>query len=246
MEAPEPGATVKVDPDGVRVIHIPRRPRALTVQRSFVVLLVVVLLVGGTFVYFAGTLDREEAHPAILAGEREKIDPPHGAELEAKGRTRRLSVQLRARPKSAEAVEATLPPDSVAGARGSNPPADEGLLQPGQAEGDEGEPSGIALFPPPGTNPPKEGLIVPDDFELPPGYVRHYQVTDDGKPLPPILMFHPDAEITDEQGNPVAVPPDLVVPPELAPPGFPLEKLQVPEPEIPYIEVAPGADARPQ
>jgi hypothetical protein len=87
---------------------------------------------------------------------------------------------------------------------------------------------GIAVFPPPGTDPPKSGVIVPDGWVLPEGYVRHYQSTDDGKALPPILMFHPDYEFTDEQGNPVAVPPDRVVPPELAPPGFPVKMLEVP------------------
>lgn len=87
---------------------------------------------------------------------------------------------------------------------------------------------GIAVFPPPGTNPPHSGVIVPDDWELPEGYVRHYQTTDDGQPLPPILMFHPDYTFTDEQGNPIAIPEDRVVPPELVPPGFPVRTLEIP------------------
>jgi hypothetical protein len=87
---------------------------------------------------------------------------------------------------------------------------------------------GIAAFPPPGTDPPKTGVIVPDGVELPEGYVRHYQTTDDGQPLPPILMFHPDYTFTDEQGNPVAIPPDRVVPPELVPPGIPVQMLSIP------------------
>ena len=87
---------------------------------------------------------------------------------------------------------------------------------------------GIAAFPPPGTDPPKAGVIVPDGVELPEGYVRHYQTTDDGQPLPPILMFHPDYTFTDEQGNVVALPPDRVVPPELVPPGIPVQMLAVP------------------
>jgi hypothetical protein len=90
-------------------------------------------------------------------------------------------------------------------------------------------PSGIGLFPPPGTDPPKVGLVVPDDFPLPEGYVRHYQVTDDGQPLPAILMFHPDYVWMDDAGNPVEVP-DGVVPPELAPEGMPLETVDIPEP----------------
>lgn len=88
---------------------------------------------------------------------------------------------------------------------------------------------GIAAFPPPGTDPPKSGVIVPDGLELPEGYVRHFQTTDDGEPLPPILMFHPDYEFFDEQGNRIAIPADRVVPPELVPPGIPVELLQVPE-----------------
>jgi hypothetical protein len=87
---------------------------------------------------------------------------------------------------------------------------------------------GIAAFPPPGTDPPKTGIIVPDDWTPPEGYVRHYQTTDDGEPLPPILMFHPDYDFTDADGRPVAIPPDRVVPPEMAPPGLPVEMLHVP------------------
>ena len=41
---------------------------------------------------------------------------------------------------------------------------------------------------------------MPDDFELPEGYVRHYQTTDDGEQLPAILMFHPDYQFVDENG----------------------------------------------
>jgi hypothetical protein len=87
---------------------------------------------------------------------------------------------------------------------------------------------GIAAFPPPGTDPPKRGIVVPDDFALPEGYIRHYQTTDEGEALPPILMLHPDYELVDENGNPITVPEDGVVPPELAPPGLPVETLDVP------------------
>ena len=58
-------------------------------------------------------------------------------------------------------------------------------------------------------------------FELPEGYVRHYQTTDDGRSLPPILMFHPDVAGVDENGNPVLTPEQRIVPPDLAPPGLP-------------------------
>jgi hypothetical protein len=82
--------------------------------------------------------------------------------------------------------------------------------------------SGIAAFNPPGTSPPLEGLAVPADFELPPGYVRHHQATDEGDTIEPILMFSPDLVLRDAQGRPIPLPANRVVPPELAPPGLPL------------------------
>ena len=91
-----------------------------------------------------------------------------------------------------------------------------------------GETKGLAAIPPPGTNPVKSGLVVPEDFELPAGYVRHYQTTDDGKRLEAILMFSPDYEFVDEQGTPIPVPEDGIVPPEMAPPGMPLRTLKLP------------------
>jgi hypothetical protein len=84
-----------------------------------------------------------------------------------------------------------------------------------------GEHAGLEAFPPPGTKPIKRGLVVPDDVELPAGYVRHYQTTDDGRRLPPILMFHPDYQPHDADGNPIPLPEDRVVPPDMAPPGMP-------------------------
>src|SRR5262249_4716073 len=96
-----------------------------------------------------------------------------------------------------------------------------------------GETAGIAAFGVPGTKPIKSGIVVPDDFALPPGYVRHHQVTDDGEQLAPILMFHPDFEFVDERGQVVPLPADRVVPAEMAPPGLPIRMLEVPR--------APGA-----
>ena len=90
--------------------------------------------------------------------------------------------------------------------------------------------SGIAAFNPPGTSPPLQGLAVPDDFELPEGYVRHHQVTDAGQPIEPILMFSPDFDLYDADGRPIAIPDDRVVPPELAPPGLPIRQVEIPSP----------------
>ncbi len=87
--------------------------------------------------------------------------------------------------------------------------------------------TGIALFPPPGTVPALRGIVVPDDFPLPEGYVRHHQVSDDGEALPAILMFHPDYRWVDAKGEPIEIPADRVVPPELAPPGLPVQMLEL-------------------
>jgi hypothetical protein len=102
-----------------------------------------------------------------------------------------------------------------------------------------GETGGIAAFPPPGTNPVKTGIVVPDNFELPEGYVRYYQVTDDGRRLEPVLMFSPDYEFVGDNGQPIALPKDGIVPPEMAPPGLPVRML-----EIPKAPHAAGAESR--
>jgi hypothetical protein len=104
------------------------------------------------------------------------------------------------------------------------------MPKPGEA------PTGMMLFPAPGTDPIKKGIIVPEDFELPPGYVRHYQVTDDGERLPAILMFSPDHPPLDASGQPMKVPENRIVPPEMAPPGLAIQMLN---PEHP-TEVEPN------
>lgn len=89
-------------------------------------------------------------------------------------------------------------------------------------------PTGIQLYRA-GTKPLKRGILVPEGFELPPGYVRHYQSTDNGEPVAAILMFHPDYAPTDPSGQPIPLPENRVVPEELAPPGLPIEMLELPE-----------------
>ncbi len=95
---------------------------------------------------------------------------------------------------------------------------------------EQGVYTGLGAFNPPGTNPPKVGLAVPKDFALPPGYVRHHQVTDDGQDIEPILMFAPDFQLYDAANRPVEMPKDRVVPPDLAPPGLPLRRIVIPPP----------------
>lgn len=87
--------------------------------------------------------------------------------------------------------------------------------------------SGLGAFNPPGTRPPMLGLAVPDDYALPPGYVRHHQATDDGQRIEAILMFAPDHPLLEGQKLPAA---SRVVPPELAPPGLPIRRIELPAP----------------
>lgn len=106
-------------------------------------------------------------------------------------------------------------------------------LQPSGRVTPEG-PVGIHAFPPPGTRPQLTGIIVPEDFDLPAGYIRHYQSSDDGQMLEPILMFDPVRPPLDEHGQPMKIPPDRVVPPEMAPAGLPIRILEIPERQDPH------------
>jgi len=90
--------------------------------------------------------------------------------------------------------------------------------------------SGLGAFSPPGTRPPLVGLAVPEDFVLPEGYVRHHQATDDGQRIEAILRFSPDYQWVDSAGQAIPLPPDRVVPPELAPPGLPIRRIVIPAP----------------
>ena len=90
--------------------------------------------------------------------------------------------------------------------------------------------SGIGAFNPPGTSPPLVGLAAPEGVPLPEGYVRHYQTTDDGQDIEPILMFSPDFEFFDAAGRPIAIPEDRVVPPDMAPAGITGRRIAIPPP----------------
>lgn len=118
-------------------------------------------------------------------------------------------------------------------ARGENPTMPEVI----ERLHERGIYSGLGAFSPPGTRPPMIGLAVPEDFELPPGYVRHHQATDDGQRIEAILMFAPDFQLYDAAHNPIDMPKDRVVPPELVPPGLPIRPIVIPKPVDP---VGPG------
>lgn len=111
-------------------------------------------------------------------------------------------------------------------ARGAQPTMNE-VIERLRGAGVE---TGLAAFNPPGTRPNKIGLAVPEDFVLPEGYVRHHQATDDGQRVEAILMYAPDRPLLDANRQPIAIPQDRVVPPELAPPGLPLRQIVIPPP----------------
>ena len=147
--------------------------------------------------------------------------------------------RLPLRPEPHALNNAAAPPPPAAA-----PPQDE--LPAAQQEAGDDEATGLALFPPPGTQALQRGIIVHEGFELPPGYVRHYQATDDGERVPAILMFHPDFKLVDENGRPVPLPADRIVPPEMAPPGMPIQMLEVPDdPDRPAAENPAEQDAVP-
>lgn len=222
---------IHIDSDGVRSVESPRSRLGVWLAAAALIALALV---------FLALRPRAEPTPVeIAAGESQAAAEPGVAPRRAQ--PPRFKPVRRPEP-PAEAPPADVPSPPETAPNDTAEQADEAIGDDDEAN-DDG-PTGIALFPPPGTDPAKSGLIVPEDFPLPPGYVRHYQSTDDGRRLPAILMFHPDYEWVDESGEPIEVPEDGVVPPELAPEGLPLETLEVPETVIPIIEEpGPGETA---
>lgn len=93
--------------------------------------------------------------------------------------------------------------------------------------------TGLGAFNPPGTSPPLVGLAVPEDYVLPEGYVRHFQATDDGQAIEPILMYSPDYDFLDAAGQAIAIPADRVVRVAQAPAGLPIRQVRIPPPQDP-------------
>ena len=227
----------RVDADGVRITRAPAI-RGSTWWLLGAIALLSLLLIAGVRPLLRGGGETQppdvEPRPARAARSSSASDPSRPAAPARIAAAKELPAAPVAPPRAGR------PEPGDGSAATAAAPAD------GAAEnGDRGtEPTGIALFPPPGTDPPKSGIIVPDGFVLPPGYVRHYQVTDDGQQLAPILMFHPDFQLVDEHGNPVAMPADHIVPAEMAPPGLAIEMLQIPDTELPVAEVPAGQGAQ--
>ena len=153
--------------------------------------------------------------PAVAPSAAPKQDPLERAVVRA------MAGPPPARPAADPAAAEVAPPEDV-------PPPAGAQKEVYVTDLDPGDGTGIHAFPKPGTKPLKSGLAVPEGFELPPGYLRHYQTTDDGRQLEPILMFHPDYRPLDGNGQPIALPADRIVTPDFAPAGMPLRYSEAP------------------
>ena len=218
------------DGDGVRIIR-ERSPA----RRSPVFALAVLALIGVAIAYFAwwSPLSQQAAsRPAAAVGApAAKLPeaPTERARAQASMTPPPLPPAPPATPQSSPADWRTGDANDIAtyvSPTDPEPTAAE-LIKALRDSGDHG---GIAAFNPPGTSPPLKGLAVPEDFPLPQGYVRHHQVTDAGEPIEAILMFSPDYVFRDAAGNPIPIPEDRVVPPEMAPPGLPIREIEIPPP----------------
>jgi len=142
--------------------------------------------------------------------------------------TTSAAAGINARPHTTRAAQASRDPNDLANyvAPGQTPKMEEVIKRLHEA----GIHEGLGAFNPPGTSPPMIGLAVPDDYVLPEGYVRHFQATDDGQRVEPILMFSPDFDFFDSAGQPIAIPDNRVVPSNMAPPGLVIRPIKIPLP----------------
>lgn len=201
------------DGDGVRVIA-----KARTAGRSALPWALVALGVFGAVVAWRLLAPGSPERPAASAAVAEPAQADPGAAT-----PRRPAV----RPRQSVDEPANDDPNDLANYFRPGDPEPTGAELIGALH-DVGIRTGIGAFNPPGTSPPLEGLAVPEDYELPEGYVRHHQSTDEGVAIEPILMFAPDFRLYDANGRPIALPDSRVVPPELAPPGLPPRRVRIP------------------
>jgi hypothetical protein len=209
------------DPDGIRVVPVPpRRRTGFAVGIAAVVALSVMVF----------TLSRREpavdAPALVVSGQSTNVAPKKVVQAPATPRGDVPGSGAATAPTRTPPAKDARRPSSV---RDSDGRAFEGLIRDAYENlAGHGNGEGIAAFPPKGTNPPKTGLVVPEGFQLPEGYVRYYQTTDDGQRLEAILMFSPDYDFVDANGNTIELPANGIVPPEMAPPGLPVRMLEIP------------------
>lgn len=219
------------DGDGVRVM---RAPRVLSPSALLLTVLASAVIVAGSAYLLLPT-----ATPAPKVGTAppdgaamtqeaniERVAPPDVPVAAARPLSQRTPAPMSASLPGPDALPSGDPDDLASYVSPTDPEPTAGEVI--QALHDIGDHTGIGAFNPPGTSPPLQGLAVPEDYILPPGYVRHYQVTDEGEPLEAILMYSPDLAVVEVDGRPMPVPEDRLVPPELAPPGLPIREITIP------------------
>jgi hypothetical protein len=208
MASQNPTTERHVDPDGVTRIESRRTGSGTWIVGLALGFTVLCLVLSAWLVLSPGTATGEDGEsPRPLEHEPPRASAPP-----------RISPRPMTQPVAQQQAPATPPQPEP---QGEAPAMTQDAESSGPAEG-------LGLFLP-GTKPLKQGLIVPENFELPPGYMRHYQTTDNGQMQKPILMFHPDYKPVDSNGQPIELPANRVVPPEMAPPGMPLDILEPPE-----------------
>jgi hypothetical protein len=211
------------DPDGIRVFDArPRRPTGLVVAAACVVALLIAIV---------AVSRREPAvdgPPLVVSAQSTDVAPKKVVRAPSTP-SRELPVASTSPPPSPTSPPMKTSPPRPSTVHDSDDRAFEGLVRDAYEHlTGHGNGEGIAAFPPKGTNPVKTGLVVPDDYQLPEGYVRYYQTTDEGQRLEAILMFSPDYDFVDASGNKIELPATGIVPPEMAPPGLPIRMLEIP------------------
>jgi hypothetical protein len=205
--------------DGVKITKDASGRRTAVMTGALLCLGAVVGILAAMWLFDGGTLEGERRSRVDLgeAAGSTTVEPTHAGEHAAPverivTRARRASASSGATPPAPADTAADPEPEIRAGE----------YIEALRAAGETG---GIAAFNPPGTDPVRSGIIVPDDYELPPGYARRHQTLDDGTDVPPILAFSPGYEFLDENGKVIPLPDDLIVPPEMAPPDLPVRIL---------------------
>ena len=214
------------DGDGIRVIeHAKRGSRASVFYK-----LLALVLVGCFAAYIVKTgIDRASSAGGRTGSDQtdsneSELHPSDVNENASSEIAKMRDGQFVARP----SPRASRDPNDLANyvAPGQTPKMEEVI----ERLHDAGIHEGLGAFNPPGTSPPMIGLAVPEDYVLPEGYVRHYQATDDGQRIEPILMYSPDFAFFDSNGQPMVIPENRVVPGNMAPPGLVIRPIKIPEP----------------
>ncbi|MEO8001211.1 MAG: hypothetical protein ABI644_05000 [Arenimonas sp.] len=213
------------DGDGVRIIEHDRRGLRSALLYK---MLAVVLLVCAVVYVGMSAIDRNSSKTDNMNPDQAKLDLSNASEIASSSSLATAPTTMRDGPITARSASAGNDRNDLANyvVPGQTPKMEEVINRLHEA----GIHEGLGAFNPPGTSPPMIGLAVPDDYVLPEGYVRHFQATDDGQRIEPILMFSPDFDFFDSAGQQIAIPDNRVVPGNMAPPGLVIRPIKIPEP----------------